>query len=35
VETVDRAHLDAVGVLAFDAGFSDDEGHRLGLRRLS
>src|SRR5690606_9518426 len=27
VETVDRAHLDAVGVLALDAVFGDDEGH--------
>ena len=27
VETVDRAHLDAVGVLALDAVLGDDEGH--------
>src|SRR5690606_8854569 len=31
VETVDRAHLDAVGVLALDAVLGDDEGH--GRRR--
>ena len=29
VEAVDGAHLDAVGVLALDAPFSDDVGHSL------
>src|SRR5688572_21496390 len=27
VEAIDGAHLDAVGVLALDTGFRDDEGH--------
>jgi hypothetical protein len=27
VEAIYRAHLDAVGVFAFDAGFSDDVSH--------
>lgn len=26
-ETIDGAYIDAVGVFAFDAGFSDDVGH--------
>jgi hypothetical protein len=28
METIDRAHLDTIGVLALDAVFCDDEGHR-------
>jgi len=31
METVDRAHLHAVGVLALDARFRDDERHRTIL----
>ena len=30
-EGIDRAHVDAVGVLAADAGFGDDVGHGLEL----
>src|SRR5690606_35269602 len=30
VETVHRAHLDTVGVLALDAALGDDEGHDAG-----
>src|SRR5688572_7831190 len=29
VEAVDGAHLDAIGVLALDTGFRDDEGHAI------
>src|SRR5690606_23276856 len=32
VEAVDRAHLDAVGVLALDAVLGDDEGHVATVR---
>src|SRR5690606_32805610 len=31
VETVERAHLDTVGVLALDAVLGDDEGHGRGI----
>jgi hypothetical protein len=27
IEAIDRAHLDAIHVLAFDAVVGDDEGH--------
>src|SRR4030095_10504041 len=31
-EAIDRADVDAVGVLAADAGFEDDVGHDKGVR---
>jgi hypothetical protein len=34
VEAIDRADFDAVGIFAFDAGFSDDVSHP-GLRNGS
>jgi hypothetical protein len=34
VETIDGAHLDAIGVFALDAGLSDDVSHP-GLRKRS